>query len=158
MADPSLTPPEPFTAAVAAPDDERGKLVLTLVLAGIPLALWLIYVGTSIAMDHSKENPAVVGDWLKPLGVGSGACLATIAGAWLGFKPETGLTLTQRLRPRLSFAGWATYIYFGSLIVAGAVFILDSQREYAAELVRTSLATLLGFGLGAAKALAAPEK
>lgn len=153
---PESNTPNPAPVVPRTNDDDAARKVLTAALALIPLVLWLVYVIASIAADHSADESGAVDDWLKPFGVGSGVALATIAGAWLGFKPETGVTLMQRVR--LSWAGWATVAYFTSLIVAAVAFGLDTNRDNSAELVKTALATLFGFGLGALKAVTAPGK
>ena len=88
----------------------------------------------------------------------SGTALATIGGSFLGIKPA-GTSIRAALRvPNLSVSGWATLAYFLGLLVAIVAFFIDPNRNYAADVVQTALATLGGFALGALKAATTPPE
>lgn len=134
-------------------DNEVLKKIITGFLVGLPMLVWLGYVIAAALVDHGPATPPALEDALRLAGVASGAALATIAGSFLGIASVLNERLTTGIRlPNLSANGWATLAYFVGLLIAVGVWIFDPQRAHAADVIQTSLATLIGFGLGALKA------
>lgn len=136
------------------PGDDNAWLrrVVLSGLVALPLVGWLVFVLWAGFASHDQDTAADIPQALRLVGAASGTALATIAGSFLGIKPQqVGLRAAARM-PRLSVSGWATAAYFVGLLVAVVIWALDKNRAYAADVVQTALATLFGFGIGALKA------
>lgn len=150
----------PDAQAQAGGDDDKFRSALVLGLAIVPMIGWVVYVLGAALTTHDKGTPADVNSTLVGIGVACGTALAVIAGEFLGIKNEQTLdyrTALTRRWPNLSVAGWATVAYFAGIVVGVVAFAFDGDRNSAAEVVKTSLWTLLGFGIGAIKALTASD-
>lgn len=133
-------------------EDGTLKRVLLGTLVSLPMIAWLAFIGIAGTADHSAGVPAI-DEQLRLVGVASGTALAAIAGSFLGIRTSQGLTLQEiRQNFSLSVNGWATVVYFVGLVIAAVIWAIDKNRNQAADVIQTSLATLFGFGLGALKA------
>lgn len=141
-------------------DDDLLRTALVMALAVVPMVGWVVYVIGAALTTHGENAPADVNSTLVGIGVACGTALAVIAGEFLGIKNEQDLGYATALKhrwPSLSIAGWATIAYFAGIVVGVVAFALDGDRNNAAEVIKTSLWTLLGFGIGAIKALTASD-
>lgn len=166
-----MTTPTPEPPPVVLPPRTPNQWVITVVtsvLVLVPMVAWIWFVVAAGATDHSKAVPADMNDQVKLVGVASGTALSVIAGSFLGISNALGQLSIQgrdatsggwwaRLRtgvrtPRLSTSAIATIVYFLGIIIAVGIWIFDKNKDYSVDVIQTSLATLVGFGLGALKA------
>jgi hypothetical protein len=140
-----------------ANDDTFVQKVLLKGLAVIPLVAWLVFIVWAGLLDHNQTTPPDLPEGLRLVGTASGAALATIAGAFLGLKPDEVRIKEAARLPNLSVNALAAVAYFVGLIVAVVIWIFDSNRAYAADVIQTALATLFGFAIGALKAATTPK-
>ena len=144
------------------------KLIITGFLTFVPMVVWIWFVIAAGATDHSESVPPDMNDQVKLVGVASGTALAVIAGSFLGIsnalgQPNVrGIDVIQggwwaRMRagialPQLSVNAIATLVYFLGIVIAVVIWAFDKNKDYSVDVIQTSLATLVGFGLGALKA------
>ena len=149
-------------------NDKIRKVILAL-LAVIPMVAWVAYILVANATPHSATKPADVPAYWIFAGVASGTALATIAGDFLGVDiNNNGRLATLPGRDRIwailkalwsqlkaiSAGAWATIVYLVGILIAVAFFVADDDKSNAAEVLKNAWPTLLGFGLGALRALA----
>lgn len=160
--------PEPSPSSGGRSANEWVKLIVTSFLVFVPMVAWIWFVIAAGAVDHSPSNPPNMNDQVKLVGVASGTALSVIAGSFLGISNSLGQMSIQgldtgpgswwgRVRagmrlPRLSVSAIATLVYFVGIVIAVVIWAIDKNRDNSVDVIQTSLATLVGFGLGALKA------